>query len=487
MTDTPNCPESEDPVAERCVIPLPQGDEKTTLLAGRYARAFSHALKEKQYVVLCNVSAPLAQAITLGAWIAGLSVANINPLIPQGHLIDVLTQLGTSLKIGSPNCLELLENKNDWLSPDPDGAGDNNLFDRLQLPANKESIVPYEWNDDECAAVVFTSGSTGRPKGVCHSLGNLMGSAEHTIEYYSITSDDRVLSLAPLHTSLGLLTSNVSLMAGCKLLRCPKEPTLENILDIFRNERPTIFITGPIFFRHLAMLAGKLDDELNSIRIFISSGAKLDRTSRVRLWEKHRVSVLDHYGLTETIFAIGEHADHYKPELDIIGKAPPGITVELTEVEGISDSELTVGQIRIHSPNLFLGYLGKSMARKHYLDTGDLGTRDEAGNISLKGRLDHGVKASSTLWIFPQALEQLLINRSDVADACVRSGYDKYDRGVLHAKVVPANPETVDDEWLDALRLDIEDQLGQDYKDSDIEIASEIQRTVLGKIIKDSS
>jgi len=485
MTETSLCPENNEQTAGSCTIPLPKGDENTTRLARRYARAFSHALKKKQYVVLCNIPVPVAKPIILGAWLAGLPVANINPLIPKAHLADVLSQLGTSLKIGNPECLYSLEDQGEWLSSDPEGAGDNNLFDRLQPPAGEEPLAPYEWNDNECAAVVFTSGSTGKPKGVCHSLGNMMRSAEHTIDYYSITSEDRILTLAPLHTSLGLLISNVSLMVGCQLLGFPKEPTLENTLDIFRNERPTIFITGPIFFRHLALLAGKLDDELSSIRLFLSSGAKLDRSSRIRLWEKHRVPVLDHYGLTETIFAIGEHADHYKPELDIIGKPPTGITVELTEVEGISDPELTVGQIRIHSPNLFLGYLGKSMERKKFLDTGDLGVRDTEGNISLKGRLDHGVKASSTLWLFPQALEQLLVNRSDVADALVHSEYDKYDRGVLHAKVVPANPETANGEWLEALRQDIKNELGQDYKDSDIEIASAIPRTALGKIIKD--
>jgi len=195
--------------------------------------------------------------------------------------------------------------------------------------------------------------------------------------------------------------------------------------------------------------------------------------------EKHRVPVLDHYGLTETIFAIGEHVDHYKPDLDIIGQPPNGITVELTEVEGISDPELTVGQIRIHSPNLFLGYLGEPLARKRYFDTGDLGIRDAAGNIILKGRLDHGVKATSGLWLFPQAVEQLLVNRSDIADAHVRSEYDQYDRGILRSQVVPANPETVDEDWLTTLKQDIEGQLGPDYEAVEIEIVSAISRTAL--------
>ena len=485
MTDTPYCPESGYQVDERCEIPLPKGDERTTRLAERYAQVFSKNLEEKQYVVLCNVSGPLAKTITLGAWMAGNPVAYINPAYTKIQLNDVLSLLGTSLKIGSPDCLSFLENQNDWLSPEPDGNGNNNLFNRLPAHANEDPIVPYKWNDDECAATIFTSGSTGRPKGVCHSIGNLIRASELFIRHYSIEPQDRVLILAPLFAMSGLIISLlVPLLSGCQRVETPKEPKLEDVLNIIHSARPTIFVTGPLFFRQVAMLADKLDDELSSIRAFISMGAKLDRRSRTKIWEKWDIPVLDNYGLTETIFAIGEYLDQYKPELDIIGQAPPGITVELVEVEGISDPELTVGQIRIHSSNLFLGYLGESLARKRYFDTGDLGMRDEAGNISLKGRLDHGVKTSNIRWIFPQPLEQLLVNRSDVADAHVRSEYDKYDRGILHTKVVPANPETVDDEWLTILKQHIEDQLGTDYTSVDIEIANEIPRTPLGKIIK---
>jgi len=488
MTNTSQFPEVGELTAGVCTIPLPRGDENTTRLARRYARAFSHALKEKQYIALCGVSAPLAQAITLGAWMAGHPVAYINSTYTKTQLNEVLSQLGTSLNIGFPDCLALLENKKDWLAPDPDGVGDNNLFARLQPPADEEPFIPYEWNDDECAAVIFTSGSTGIPKGVCHSIGNLTRATKILIEHYSIGPHDRVTTLAPLHSLCGVrIFILLPLVTGYQPIEGPKESDLGSILSFFQDARPTVCICGPIFIRQLAMIADKLDDELSSIRALLSIGAKLDRRSRTRLWEKQRVPVLDSYGLTETIFSIGEHADNYQPELDIIGRPFQGISIELIEVEGISDPELTVGQIRIHSPNIFLGYLGEQPVRKHYLDTGDLGMRDEAGNIILKGRLGHGVKASTGFWLFPQAVEQLLVNRSDVVDACVQSDYDQYHRGVLHAKVVPVNPETVDDGWLAILSQDIEDRLGRDYKAVDIEIASAIPRTALGKIIKDSA
>jgi len=485
MTNTIHSLENNEQIAGTCTIPFPKGDENTTRLVMRYSRAFSHILKKKQYVVVCNLPVSLARAITLGAWTAGFPVAYLNPSIPKAHLNEVLSKLGNTLNIGSPDCLASLENKDDWLSPDPDGAGDNNLFARLQSSPSEDPIVPYEWHDDECASVTFTSGSTGRPKGVCHSIGNLTRSAEHFIGRYFLGPNDRMLATSPVFALSGLLMTMVSLVSGCKLIESPKEPTLKDFLNLFQSERPTVFVCGPMVFRQIARLADKLDDELSSIRLLLSTGAKLDRSSRIQFWEKHHIPVLDSYGMTEVTYAIGEPMDHYKPELEIIGRPFPDITVEIIEVEGMSAPELTVGQIRIHSPNLFLGYLGEPLARKRYFNTGDLGMIDEAGNVSLKGRLDHGVKSSSGLWLFPQAVEQLLVNRSDIADAYVRSGYDKYDRGVLRAKVVPSDPNTVDKGWLKTLSQDIEDQLGPDYKAVDIEIASVIPRTALGKIIKE--
>ncbi len=488
MTDTSNFQEKKTTTAEICTLPIPKEDGKTTQLARRYARIFSTTLKEKQYVVLCNVSVPLAQAISLGAWMAGHPVAYINPAFPVIQLNDVLFQLGASLNIGVPDCLSTLENKNDWLSPDLDGKGENYLFDKLQPVTTENTIVPYEWRDDECAAVIFTSGSTGKPKGVCHSIGNLTRSAELFIQRFGIDSDDIVLNMAPLHTVSGVRVAIfVKLLTGCQLIEGSREYDMGETLGLFQDVRPTVCVYGPIFYRQIAMLADKLDDELSSIRVLLSTGAQLDRPSRVRIFEKLRIPVLDYYGLTETSgMIISEKKDDYHPECASIGKECSGVTVDLTEVEGISNPELTLGQIRVYSPNIFLGYLGESMERKRYFDTGDLGERDEAGNIILKGRLDHGVKASSTLWLFPQAVEQILVSRLDISDVHVRSGYDKYDRGVLNAKVVPTNPETVDDNWLVILGQDIENHLGPDYKAVDIEIANEIHRSPLGKIIKDS-
>jgi acyl-coenzyme A synthetase/AMP-(fatty) acid ligase len=489
MTQPLKYQEKENEITETCTIPLPIGDENTTRSAMRYARVFSSTLKEKQYVVLCNVSAPLAQAITLGAWMVGYPVAYLNPAFTRIQLNDALSQLGKNLKIGFPDCLSKLKKKSDWLSPDFDRKGNDSLFNLLQPTTKENPIVPYEWRDNECAAVIFTSGSTGNPKGVCHSIGNLTRSAQLFIQQFSIDSHDRVLNIAPLHSMSGLRVSVfVPLLASCQLIECPTEYDIGEILSLFQDKRPTVCICGPIIYRQIAMLADKLDDELSSIRTLLSTGAKLDRPSRIKILEKQQIPVLDYYGLTETTgLIIAEKTDHYNPECTSIGKKCSGVTVELTAVEGVSDSSKGMGQLRIYSPNIFLGYLGEPLARKRFFDTGDLATLDEAGNIFLNGRLDHGVKASSTLWIFPYALEQLLVNRSDVADAYVRSGYDKYDRGVLHAKVVPVDPKVVDDDWLETLGRGIEDQLGADYKAVDIEIANEIQRSPLGKIIKNSS
>jgi acyl-coenzyme A synthetase/AMP-(fatty) acid ligase len=487
MPDTSYYLDNREPVAGSCAIPLPKGDNNITRSAMRYAQAFAQSLGEKQFVVLCKVPIPLAQAVTLGAWLAGHPVAFINPGYTKTQLNGVLSKLGTCLKIGRPDCLEMLGNQSGWHT-NLEETGDNNLFDRLQPPALEETIVPYEWKDDECAAVIFTSGSTGTPKGVCHSIGNLTRSAQLFIQQFALDSHIRLLNLAPSYSMSGVRVSIiVPLLAGCQLIDCPKEPQLEDVLNIFYSERPTVCVCGPIFIRQIAMLADKLGDELSSIRVLLSAGTKLDRRSRIKIWKKHDIAVLDYYGLTETTgLVIAENLNHYNPESNSIGKACSGVTVDLTGVEGISDPAGETGQLRIYSPNLFLGYLGGPLARKRYFDTGDLGIRDAAGNIILKGRLGHGVKASTGFWLFPQAVEQLLVNRSDISDARVSSGYDQYHRGILRSQVVPANPETADEGWLTTLKQDIEGQLGPDYKAVDIEIASVIARTALGKTIKDS-
>lgn len=437
----------------------------------RYAAAFAAGLAPGEAVLLCGIAPAVALPVTLGAWWAGHPVALLDPATPPQALGHAVERVGPALRVGRPLALPP-EAEGEWLA---EGDGLPTWCARhsgAALPA------PATWRDDRCALVLFTSGSTGRPKGVCHSLGNMVRSAQAFCDQFLISAGDRLLNLAPLHTMSGARGSLlVPLLSGCTLLPAPAAPTLAEVVGALERSRPSVMISGPVLVRQMAMLAARLKPQLGVLRAILCTGARLDRASRVALLKECGVPVVDYYGLTETSgLVIAESIADYDPQASVIGRAIPGVRLELVAVEGMSGE----GQLRIRSPNLFLGYLGGPLARRDHLDTGDIARIDERGGVELLGRIDRGVKSASTQWIYPEVLERFLVAQPGVVDAHVVSAYDPYGRGELHAELVTEGAAW-DAGRLAALAESIARALGTSYRPATLQCVSGLARSPLGK------
>src|SRR5207245_673008 len=80
-----------------------------------------------------------------------------------------------------------------------------------------------------------------------------------------------------------------------------------------------------------------------------------------------------------------------------VGRAIPGVTLEVVDETRFAVSPGTTGELRAKGPNLMLGYWRDQAAtderiRDGWLYTGDLATIDEKGWIVLKGRGNSFVK-----------------------------------------------------------------------------------------------
>ena len=119
------------------------------------------------------------------------------------------------------------------------------------------------------------------------------------------------------------------------------------------------------------------------------------------------------YGLTETTSLVSVNHP-FRLGRGSIGKALPGLEVKLSPE----------GEILVRGENVAAGYWRESgvasmLDGEGWFHTGDLGARDEKGNLYFKGREKNVIVTSAGLKIYPEDLEAELRKEPQVRDCVV--------------------------------------------------------------------
>lgn len=377
-----------------------------------YLKRFASVKAGKKKILLQLSNSCTGLSLMCAAWTDGWTVAIIREDAPTNHLKDLRAKLGAHLHfVIHENPLDSFvdtgrstESLGDWLS------GEKNEVEPCSLP--------YLWDKDECALILFTTGSTGIPKGVCHSLGNLMRSARLFVEHFNLSDDDHLFCLAPPHSMSGLRSTILPLVTRAQVsMLSDKDASFFSIIDEIRKLRPTYIICGPVFVKQLAAYGKRVSEPFAGVDALLCTGADLDEADRKAVESDLSIPVVNYYGLTETSgIVLAETLLDRNPHF--LPSPCYGVSIVLTPVEKTIDTF----HLGIQSPNLFLGYLGEPLSRKRSFDTCDIVQKEPDGQLRLKGRGSgsRAVKAPNTEWVFPDLLERWLKGREDIMDAVVK-------------------------------------------------------------------
>lgn len=126
------------------------------------------------------------------------------------------------------------------------------------------------------------------------------------------------------------------------------------------------------------------------------------------------------YGMTECGPIICyEDWRRYKP--GTCGKAAPRMEVKIDS----SDPENLVGEILARGDNVMLGYYknpeatAQAIDKEGWLHTGDLGTMDKDGNVTIRGRSKNMLLGPSGQNIYPEEIEEKINNLPYVCENIV--------------------------------------------------------------------
>lgn len=318
------------------------------------------------------------------------------------------------------------------------------------IPLNNLKPLPEICIEEEdTASIIYTSGTTGFSKGVELSHKNLVWDAHQCSTIQPVSTKDRFLSILPLaHTyenTLGLL---LPLMFGAQIFYLDRVPTPKLLVPAMQKIRPTVMLSVPLVIekiyktqilpkfnssrlmsclykftpirKTLNRLAGKkLMQTFGGELIFFGvGGSKLDPTVENFLREA-RFPYAIGYGLTETA-PMTAGSNPSQTFLQGVGPVMEGVQVKINEPDNKGE-----GEIWIKGPNVMKGYYKKpeltreSITRDGWFKTGDLGSFDKKGRLSIRGRIKTMILGASGENIYPEEIESIINNFRFVNESLV--------------------------------------------------------------------
>ena len=403
------------------------------------------------------------------------------------------TELDYFLNDASPRVLICDPARFDQLKPIADQSGvdhvltlgadrSGTLIDSLNRQTRNFKCIPR--GESDLAAILYTSGTTGRSKGAMLTHGNLASNAATLREYWQFNADDVLIHALPIFHVHGLFVAiNVALLAGAKLLfhsRFDEKAVLNDF------SRATVLMGVPTFYVRLLKLSDLNKSAVADMRLFISGSAPLLAETHNEWSRRTGHDIIERYGLTETGMNTSNpyHGDR---RAGTVGYPLPGVEVVVTDPESAEPLPVSeVGSIEVRGPNVFSGYwqmpekTAEEIRENGFFITGDLGSYDELGYLSIIGR-SKDLIISGGYNIYPKEIE-LLIDDIEGVDESAVIGLPHPDFGEATVAVVVVRPDADLDSNVikDVLKSD----LAGFKQPKKIFFVDELPRNTMGKVQK---
>lgn len=304
------------------------------------------------------------------------------------------------------------------------------------------------------AVIAFTSGTTGSPRGAVLDHHALVRSAAAYIPHFATSYTDRTTVLVPLFHNTGFVDqlSQMLLVAGAVDL--VSEFTVAGALTALGRRPPTYLIAVPSIFR-LLMLSEDADLAFRECRVAAYGGASMPAAWIEELaarWPDLRL--FNSYGLTE--FTSVTHlltASDALARRDCVGRPVSEVGHRVVDERGRGLAVGRQGEVWVTGPMRMLGYWRDEAAtrevfRGEWLRTGDLGSIDEDGFLTVVGRAADVINRGGEK-IHAAQVEAALSELAAIADAAVVGAPHPILGERVVAAVVPRARRELD---LEALR-----------------------------------
>jgi len=353
----------------------------------------------------------------------------------------------------------------DWVTAAGEGFG---LFEAAKAVSSFDEIAirqirpvrrarPASPVTTQSWAVIFrTSGTTGIPKRVPVTHQNLIEMARKMERWLKLGPADRAACILPIYYNAGFkATLLVPLLIGCSVA-LPASTGPQEFERWLGELQPTWLTAAPAF---LQAVVDKLDASgglasPSSLRFVLSTASYLPEATRRALERLLAVPVVEFYGLCEAGMMTEPAFPPLKAATGSVGRIPEG-ELAIHGGDGRVLRPGQTGQVMLCGPSVMPGYLLDDIEGEPtglidgWLPTGDLGTVDGEGFLTIVGRSKEIINRGGEK-IAPYEVEKALLAHPAVREAaCFAVPHPRLGENVgaavaLHAGAGATSRELID-------------------------------------------
>ena len=276
---------------------------------------------------------------------------------------------------------------------------------------------------DDAALYLHTSGTTSRPKLVPLLQRNLRASVGNIGRALTLTPEDRCLNIMPLFHIHGLIGVTASALGNGGSVYYPPGFNALKFFAWLEDAKPTWYSAVPTMHQAILSRAAHNAAALarHRLRFIRSSSSSLPPQVMAELERCFGCPVIESYGMTE---ACHQMTSNPLPPAErrpgTVGRAA-GPEVAIMDEAGAIMTAGGIGEVVIRGANVTPGYVNNPKANASgftagWFRTGDQGLLDDAGYLTITGRLKEIINRGGEK-ISPREVDEVLMDHPAVLQA----------------------------------------------------------------------